>query len=92
MLRFVWDSRWKQIQVRLMGQVQLEVLKRVIAQRFDLEVDFGPGRVLYRETIADTVEGIGPCATMPRSISCWSRAPEAAGCSWPPPAPPTSWT
>ena len=59
MLRFVWDSRWKQIQVRLMGQVQLEVLKRVIAQRFDLEVDFGPGRVLYRETIADTVEGIG---------------------------------
>ena len=59
MLRFVWDSRWKQIQVRLMGQVQLEILKRVIAQRFDLEVDFGPGRVLYRETIADTVEGIG---------------------------------
>ena len=59
MLRFVWDSRWKQIQVRLMGQVQLEILKRVIAQRFDLEVDFGPGRVLYRETIASTVEGVG---------------------------------
>ena len=59
MLRFVWDSRWKQIQVRLMGQVQLEILKRVIAQRFDLEVDFGPGRVLYRETIASTVEDVG---------------------------------
>ena len=58
-LHIVWNEALREIHVQLMGQVQLEILKRVIAQRFDLEVDFGPGRVLYRETIASTVEGVG---------------------------------
>ena len=59
MLRVLWDQRWKEIRVRLMGQVQLEVLKRRIADRFGLEVDFGTGSVVYKETIAAPVEGIG---------------------------------
>ena len=59
MLRVLWDQRWKEIRVRLMGQVQLEVLKRRIADRFGLEVDFGTGNVIYKETIAAPVEGIG---------------------------------
>jgi small GTP-binding protein len=59
MLRIVWDERWKEIHVRLMGQVQLEVLRRRLADRFGLEVDFGAGSIVYRETIAAPVEGIG---------------------------------
>ena len=45
--------------MQLMGQVQLEVLRRLIAQRFGLAVDFGPGGIVYKETIAAPVEGIG---------------------------------
>ena len=58
-LHVLWNERLQEIHVRLMGQVQLEVLKRLIAQRFGLEVDFGPGGILYKETIAGPVEGIG---------------------------------
>ena len=58
-LHIVWDQLLRQIRVQLMGQVQLEVLGRVIAQRFGWEVSFGPASILYKETIADTVEGIG---------------------------------
>ena len=59
MLRILWDERWKQIHVRLMGQVQLEVLRRLIADRFGLEVEFGAGNIVYKETIAAPVEGVG---------------------------------
>ncbi|MCI8423696.1 MAG: GTP-binding protein [Lawsonibacter sp.] len=59
LLHFVWDSRWKQLHVRLMGQVQLEVLKRRIGDRFGLEADFGAGNIIYKETIASAVEGVG---------------------------------
>ena len=45
--------------VRMMGEVQLEVLKSRILTRFGMEVTFGAGHVVYRETIADTVEGVG---------------------------------
>ena len=58
-LHIVWNQLLRQIQVQLMGQVQLEVLGRVIAQRFGMEVTFGPGSIVYKETITDTVEGIG---------------------------------
>jgi len=58
-LHILWNERLQQIHVRLMGQVQLEVLKRLIKQRFGLLVDFGPGGILYKETIAAPVEGIG---------------------------------
>ena len=58
-LHIVWNQLLRQIQIQLMGQVQLEVLQRVIAQRFAMDVTFGPGSIVYKETIADTVEGIG---------------------------------
>ncbi len=59
MLRVVWNERWKEIHIQLMGQVQLEVLRRLIADRFSLEADFGSGSIVYRETIRNAVEGIG---------------------------------
>ncbi len=58
-LHIVWNERLQELHVRLMGQVQLEVLRRVIAQRFGLEADFGPGGIVYKETIAAPVEGVG---------------------------------
>lgn len=59
LLRIVWRERLQEIHVRLMGPVQLEVLRRVIEQRFGLTVDFGVGNIVYKETITDTVEGVG---------------------------------
>ncbi len=58
-LQLQWDARLGQIQARLMGLVQIEILKRLIQERFDLEVQFGAGRILYKETIAEAVEGVG---------------------------------
>lgn len=59
MLRVVWNERWKEIHLQLMGQVQLEVLRRQLSDRFGLEADFGTGGIVYRETIAGAVEGVG---------------------------------
>ncbi len=59
MLRIVWNARLQEIHLQLMGQVQLEVLRRRIADRFGLEADFGPGSIIYKETIASPVEGVG---------------------------------
>lgn len=59
MLRLVWNSRLQEIRVQLMGKVQLEVLQQRIADRFDLEVTFGPGSIVYKETITAPVEGVG---------------------------------
>ncbi|MBR2928706.1 MAG: NYN domain-containing protein [Oscillospiraceae bacterium] len=58
-LHIVWDERLREIQLRLMGEVQIEVLQRMIADRFDLDVTIDTGRVRYLETIKDTVEGVG---------------------------------
>ena len=58
-LHVTWDAQLGEIRLDLMGEVQLEVLQRVIAARFGLAVTFDEGGVAYRETIADTVEGIG---------------------------------
>jgi len=59
MLRITWNEQHRQIQISLMGQVQLEILHRLIRDRFGLEVSFGTGDVVYKETIANCVEGIG---------------------------------
>lgn len=59
LLRLVWDERLRQIRMQLMGQVQLEVLRVLIAERFDMDITFDKGRVSYRETIAQPVEGVG---------------------------------
>ena len=58
-LHVLWDSRLSAIFVQLMGQVQLEVLTRQIADRFGYDAAFDSGTVAYRETIRDTVEGVG---------------------------------
>ena len=58
-LHILWDDRLKQIHVQLMGKVQLEVLRSVIAGRFGLEITFADRRIYYKETIAAPVEGIG---------------------------------
>ena len=59
MLRIVWDERYGQIHVQLMGKIQLEVLRRRILDRFGLAVTFGEGSIVYRETIASPVLGMG---------------------------------
>ena len=58
-LHLVWNERLREIHIQLMGEVQLEVLQRLIAQRFDMAVSFGQGGIVYRETIAAPVVGVG---------------------------------
>ena len=58
-LHILWDERLREIHIQLMGEVQLEILRQVIAQRFGMEVSFGAGSIVYRETIAAPVEGVG---------------------------------
>ena len=58
-LHILWDERLREIHIQLMGEVQLEILRQVIAQRFGVEVSFGAGSIVYRETIAAPVEGVG---------------------------------
>ena len=59
MLRIVWNPQLKEIQAMLMGEVQIEVLKRIIKDRFDMDVQIDTGRIMYRETIESPVEGMG---------------------------------
>ena len=58
-LHITWDETAREIRFQLMGQVQLEVLRRLIWERFGLEAAFGAGSVLYKETILEPVEGVG---------------------------------
>ena len=59
MLRVVWEEELGEIYVRLMGEVQIEILRSLILDRFGVEVNFDTGRVVYKETILNTVEGVG---------------------------------
>jgi len=58
-LRIVWDEFLQEIQVRIMGEIQLEILQSMIQSRFDVIVEFDDGGIIYKETIANTVEGVG---------------------------------
>ncbi len=58
-LHVVWNERLSEIHVQLMGEVQTEVLEKLIRDRFQVSVRFGPGKVVYRETLAEAVEGVG---------------------------------
>ena len=58
-LHILWDESAKQIHVQIMGRIQLEILGSLVAQRFGMEVTFENGRIFYKETILDTVEGVG---------------------------------
>ena len=58
-LRVVWNERLGEIHLQLMGEVQLEILTSVIAERFGVDVTFDEGSIVYRETITEPVIGIG---------------------------------
>lgn len=58
-LHAVWDEELSEIHVSIMGRVQLEILTRIIHDRFDIDVTFGRGRIVYKETISNIVEGVG---------------------------------
>lgn len=59
MLHILWDEELQEIHAKVMGEVQIEILRSIIKDRFDTEVSFGTGRIVYKETIADRVEGVG---------------------------------
>ena len=58
-LHILWNESLREIHLQLMGEVQLEILRAVIAERFGLSVAFDTGSILYKETIAAPVEGVG---------------------------------
>lgn len=58
-LYVVWNEEHREIHIQLMGQVQMEVLTRLIKDRFGVVVTFGPGSIVYKETLAKPVEGVG---------------------------------
>lgn len=59
MLRVSWDEEHKEIHVQIMGSVQLEVIQSLMTERFGMDVSFGTGSIVYKETIAEAVEGVG---------------------------------
>lgn len=59
LLNIVWNPALEEIHVQLMGEVQTEILKTMIAERFHLDVEFGTGKIVYKETIKNTVVGVG---------------------------------
>jgi len=58
-LHIVWDERSEQIQIKLMGKIQLEILSEIVKERFGFEVDFTSGSISYRETVTEITEGVG---------------------------------
>lgn len=59
LLNIVWNPVLEEIHVQLMGEVQTEILKTMIAERFHLDVEFGTGKIVYKETIKSPVVGVG---------------------------------
>ena len=58
-LHLLWDHQLREIRVQLMGAVQMEILQKLIQNRFDLSVSFDEGNIVYKETIVAPVEGVG---------------------------------
>ncbi|MCI8731064.1 MAG: GTP-binding protein [Lachnospiraceae bacterium] len=58
-LHIVWNQKLQEIHAQVMGEVQIEILKSLIQERFQVPVEFGSGSILYRETILEPVEGVG---------------------------------
>ena len=58
-LHIVWNEQLNEIHAQVMGEVQIEILKNIIAERFDTPVEFGVGNIVYKETIEEAVEGAG---------------------------------
>ena len=58
-LHVVWREELSELHVRVMGEVQIEILKSLMLERFGLPVEFGEGSIVYKETIENMVEGVG---------------------------------
>lgn len=58
-LKVIWNERLEEIQVQLMGDIQLEILQSLLKERFGMHITFSKGNIIYKETISNTVEGIG---------------------------------
>lgn len=58
-LHIAWNEHLSEIHAQVMGEVQIEILKSLIKERFDIDVEFGTGNIVYKETITNTVEGSG---------------------------------
>lgn len=58
-LQIVWNEELGEIHAKLMGEIQIEILKSLIAERFQVDVDFGTGNIVYKETIETMAEGVG---------------------------------
>lgn len=58
-LKVVWNERLGEINVQLMGDIQLEILQAIIRDRFGIDAQFDKGNIIFKETISDTVEGVG---------------------------------
>ena len=58
-LKVEWNERYSEIHIKLMGDIQLEVLQTLFAERFGIDISFGKGSIIYKETIEEAVEGVG---------------------------------
>ena len=58
-LHIYWDEKNRELKARIMGPVQIEVYRNLIKERFGVHADFGAGSIVYKETIAGPVEGVG---------------------------------
>lgn len=58
-LHIIWNEALQEIHAQIMGEVQIEIIQRMVFERFGVEIAFGTGNIVYKETIANTVEGVG---------------------------------
>ena len=58
-LHILWNEQFSEIHARVMGEIEIEILKSLILDRFGIEVEFGSGSIVYKETIENVVEGVG---------------------------------
>ncbi len=58
-LHIVWSEQLKELHIQLMGEVQVDILKSLIQERFGISIEFGQGNIVYKETIAEPVIGVG---------------------------------
>lgn len=58
-LNVLWNEKLQEIEIHIMGTIQLEILKQLVHERFNLTIEFGPCEILYKETILETVMGYG---------------------------------
>ncbi len=58
-LHILWNEALQEIHAQIMGEVQIEIIQRMVLERFGVEIGFGTGNIVYKETIANTVEGVG---------------------------------